>query len=261
MNRSVQFMLVAGIVGAAIGSFAFNTLSTTAFARDADAIRSSSTSSAQLDGTVGTVDVLRCLERVLESPDYASERQNSATVWNDQIQKLLDEQNAVKAKAGDLKPDDPAAQDLYQQFQSLNQRISSLQKNAVAAIDKLSAEQIAKAYRLIHATIKQVGTDLGYTRVFASRMNTEDIVADNTNSMVQEVLLRPVIYANDANDLTEQVIDALNLPEPVPEPIPAANKNENAQDANPPADQPAGQVPAPKKPSPPDADSDGDGDD
>lgn len=248
-------MLVAGVVGAALGSMALSAVSTVA---RADGTTPTSVSAAkQLDDNVGTVDVLRCLERMLESPDYVKEREDGAAVWNEQIQKLIDEQNAIKAKAGDLKPDDPAANDLYQQFQSLNQRIGALQQQAVAAIDKLSAEQISKAYKLIHETIKQVGTSKGYSRVFASRMSTDDIVADNTNSMVQEVLLRPVIYANDADDLTDAVIEALNIPEPPPAPEPA--QGASIQDA----DEGAVEAPAPKQPSPADndGDEDGDGDD
>ncbi len=252
MNRTMQIMLVAGVVGAALGSMALSAVSTVARAESTPL--SSASVQNRLDDKVGTVDVLRCLERMLESPDYVKEREDGAAVWNEQIQKLLDEQDAIKAKAGDLKPDDPSAKDLYQQFQSLNQRIGALQQQAVAAIDKLSAEQISKAYKIIHQTVKEVGTSKGYSRVLASRMTTDDIVADNTNSMVQEVLLRPVIYANDADDLTDAVIEALNIPEPPPAPEPAQDASD--QDA----DQGAAGAPAPKQPSPADNDDDADGD-
>ena len=53
----------------------------------------------------------------------------------------------------------------------------------------------------------------GYTRVFSSRMHTDDMDPRSTNSVVQEFMIRPVLFDATSEDLTEEVRLALNIPE------------------------------------------------
>ncbi|HZW09484.1 MAG TPA: OmpH family outer membrane protein, partial [Phycisphaerales bacterium] len=208
MARATGLVLAAGIAGAVAASVLQHAVSLPARAAGQEA------SGIAADAArVGTVDVLRLLETMLETPEYADARNAAGDVWNTQITPLGDELNQLRQSITNMDPNDPAAQGLYQQFQSVQQRIGSLQQDAGQAMDKMSAEQLADAYRKIHGAVTSVAEAQGIDRVFSSRTTVDDINTENTNVVVQEVLLRPVLRNVPELDLTEAVRLELGLPE------------------------------------------------
>ncbi|MBK7405666.1 MAG: OmpH family outer membrane protein [Phycisphaerales bacterium] len=208
MQRNSHLVLAAGIAGAVFATFLSHAWSEPAIA---------SSGLYGADIKVATVDVLKLLERMLDGEPYASERESNTKTWNDQISDLASQRDALVQSLSQMKPDDANAQALYEQYQGLQQRINGLSQEAGAAVDKLSAQQLADAYKHIHAAVQKVAEAGGYDRVFSSRMTTEDINADNTNVIVQEVLLRPVLRNAGGDDLTPQIMEELGIKEAEPQ--------------------------------------------
>lgn len=177
---------------------------------------------AQPTGTQGvrmaTVDVLGVLERMLESELYRPARDEATAAWNDQLQSLGTERDALVQTLQTMDPQDPAAQQAYEQYQALGQRMYALQQEAQTAIDRFSAEQLADAYRKVYDAARAVAAREGFSHVFASRMSAEDIKAESTNVIVQEVLARPMLMSGEGEDLTALVVAELNIPETDPLP-------------------------------------------
>lgn len=208
MPSMTRTLLAGSIAGAVLASVAASAFNAPAFAQ---------VSTAESRDGFATCDVLICLERVLDSPEYADAREQTAQPWNDQIQSLVDELNGIRATIEQMEPTDPTAQGLYQQYQSVAQRVNALRQEADVDIDAFAAGQLADAYRVIHAAVQKVGDELGYEQVLATRLSVDDIDAPNTNAMVQEVMMRLVLKSDPADDITDAVIAELNIPEPAPE--------------------------------------------
>jgi len=98
----------------------------------------------------------------------------------------------------------------------LSQRINALGQQAGQDLDKLSARQLADAYARIHTAVQEIAESEGFDRVFSSRMSASDLNAENTNVVVQEVLLRPLMFDGTATDMTPLLLAKLEIPELAP---------------------------------------------
>ncbi|HRQ73827.1 MAG TPA: OmpH family outer membrane protein [Phycisphaerales bacterium] len=167
---------------------------------------------------IGTVDTLSLLERLMETEAYRLEREQHTTSWNDQLKAMSENIQALEARLIAMTPQDPAAQEVYGQYQSQQQAIQELQQRAYADVDEFSARQLADGYRKLHEACNRVATERGYTHVVSTRLATDDLREVGTNVLLQEVMIRPLLRAPAGDDLTNAIAEALQLPEVQPEP-------------------------------------------
>ncbi len=211
MRRTTQLVVAAGIAGAVFATVLGQLFIST------PAVASSGWSNVQ--ARTATVDVLMLLERMLEMDPYLTERNADEQRWNDVIIPLVDQRDAAMQSLQSMDPNSPdqtAGQALYEQYQGLAQRINQLGQQASQDLDKLSARQLADAYSRIHAAAAEIAEAEGFDRVFSSRMSATDLNAENTNVVVQEVLLRPLMLDTTATDMTPMIIEKLSIPELAP---------------------------------------------
>lgn len=211
MHRTTQLVVAAGVAGAVFATVLGQLFTT-------PAVASSGWSAAE--ARTATVDVLSLLERMLDTEPYASERDSATQMWNGQIQPLVEQRTGVEQSLQALDPTNPdaaAGQALYNEYQGLQQRINMLGQQAQVEMDRMSAGHLADAYSRIHAAVQVTAEAQGYDRVFSSRMSADDLNAENTNVVVQEVLLRPLLRDATGTDITELVRAELGIPEVAPE--------------------------------------------
>lgn len=214
MHRNTLLVLAAGVAGALSTAVAGHMFLTPAWAQNGQPTQAGEPATA-------TVDVLGLLERLLETEEYATERDSERQVWAEQTQTLQSEAQMLLQSLQQLDPqqaESPEAQNLYAQYQSAVQRFNQLQQQQGMAMDRLAARQLTDAYQRIHTTVEQVASERGFARVFSSRMTADEIDASSTNAVVQEVLIRPVLFDVASVDLTPDVREALGLPEQAEEP-------------------------------------------
>lgn len=167
---------------------------------------------------IGTVDTLSLLERLMETEPYRLEREQHTASWNDQLKAASENIQALEARLIAMTPQDPAAQEVYGQYQAQQQAIQELQQRAYTDVDEFSARQLADAYRKLHEACNRVAAERGYTHVVSTRLATHELREVGTNVLLQEVMIRPLIRAPQSDDLTDAVADALQLPKVQPEP-------------------------------------------
>jgi Skp family chaperone for outer membrane proteins len=236
MQRTTQLVVAAGIAGAVFAAALGHLL-----ASPAAASASWERGAVVGETKTGTVDVLGLLEVMLDFDPYKTERETETQTWNAQIDPLVAQRDAAVQSLQQLDPNNPdqsVAQALYEEYQQLDQRIRSLSQQAGQRIDQLSARQLADAYAKIHAVVQTVSEAQGVDRVYSSRMSAEGMDVTNTNVIVQEVLLRPLLRDTTAVDLTPLVRAELGIPDAPPE-TPAGEGPTPA-----PIEQPAGELPA-----------------
>ncbi len=162
---------------------------------------------------IATVDTLSLLERLMETEAYRLEREQHTSSWNDQLKAMSENIQALEARLIAMTPQDPAAQDVYGQYQSQQQAIQELQQRAYADVDEFSARQLADGYRKLHEACNRVATERGYTHVVSTRLAVDELREVGTNILLQEVMIRPLLRAPAGDDLTDAIADALQLPE------------------------------------------------
>lgn len=167
---------------------------------------------------IATVDTLSLLERLMETEAYRLEREQHTASWNEQLKAMSDNIQALEARLIAMTAQDPAAQEVYGQYQSQQQAIQELQQRAFADVDEFSARQLADGYRKLHEAYNRVAAERGYTHVVSTRLATDDLREVGTNVLLQEVMIRPLIRAPEGDDLTDAIAEALQLPEVLPEP-------------------------------------------
>lgn len=211
MRRTTQLVVAAGIAGAVFATVLGQLFISTPVVASSDW--------TIVQARTATVDVLMLLERMLEMDPYLTERNAEQQRWNDVIMPLVDQRDAALQSLQTMdqtNPDQAAGQALYEQYQGLAQRINQLGQQAQQELDKLSARQLASAYEQIHTAAKEIAEAEGFDRVFSSRMSATDLNAENTNVVVQEVLLRPLMLDTTATDMTPMIIEKLAIPELAP---------------------------------------------
>jgi Skp family chaperone for outer membrane proteins len=207
MHRNTLLVLAAGAAGAISTTIAGHALSTTAWAEARPHVAEPRTA---------VVDVLGLLEGMLDKEAFAEERNSEDRGWNEQLQATRDEAQALLQSLQALDPDDaesPQAQTLYAQYQSASNRFNQLQQQRATAMDRLAARQLTEAYVRIHAEACAIAEAEGYDRVYASRMTADGIDAQSTNAVVQEIMIRPLLYDVAGDDLTDRVRESLDIPE------------------------------------------------
>ncbi len=234
MHRNTMLVLAAGLTGAISTAVAGHFFLTPAVASSSPAVLT--------EARTATVDVLHLLERMLATESYKTELESETSVWNEQVQTIANERDGFLTALQQLDPseaDSPIAQSLYAQYQSAQQRFDQARQQASIAIDTLAASQLSRAYKAIHASVQQIAAEQGYDRVFSSRMSVDTLDAGNTNVVVQEVLLRPVLFNASSADLTPLIVAALGIPEEVEPDASAPFPGDEAQPAVDPAVEPA----------------------
>ncbi|MCE7973709.1 MAG: OmpH family outer membrane protein [Leptolyngbya sp. PLA1] len=165
---------------------------------------------------IATVDVLLLAERLVASDRYRSGRETNAASLSKPLQAMLDELKALEARYSSLAADSPERAAIQEAYQQKSQAFQKSQQEAQVNDERFKATQVGEAYRLVVTAADQIGQELGYTLVLASRAGVPDVRSDNVPGAVQEMLARPVLRAPAADDLTERVAAKLGLlPEPV----------------------------------------------
>ncbi|MCW5776812.1 MAG: OmpH family outer membrane protein [Phycisphaeraceae bacterium] len=162
---------------------------------------------------IATVDTLSLLERLMETDAYRLEREQHTATWNDQLRSMSESIQQLEARLMAMSPQDPAAQEVYGQYQSQQHAIQEMQQRAYSDVDEFSARQLADGYRKLHEACNRVAAERGYSHVVSTRLAIDELREVGTNILLQEVMIRPLLRAPAGDDLTDAIATALQLPD------------------------------------------------
>lgn len=207
------------------------------------AVASSANSSTVVaDGAkIATVDVLTVVERLASSDRYTPAREQKAKSLAAPIEQINKELDTLRQEITAI-PDfqnNAEAQPKIQQFQQKSQNLETLRQTAQNELESFNVAQLQEAYKIAIDTTNAIAGTRGYTHVFATKPFESKMTSTNVNGVLQEMLARPIVRTNMADDLTDAVIKELKLEnvkplsgQPAPAPAPATA----------PATAPAGQT-------------------
>lgn len=188
-------------------------------------------------GPIAVVDVFEVLEYMFEKPEYVDARASVDAEITQRFDSLRDEAMALQAQMTGIDQTDPRFAELSARMRELQNRAQQLDTQSRDQGQQLTAQQLVEIFRLIHEGSVKVAQDMGYTTVFASRLDFDNIPAQNPSLVAQEFLARPVLLIPDEDNITEDVIKAMGLSE-----IAAKRRAEReaAMNGDAPADEGAG---------------------
>lgn len=169
---------------------------------------------------IATVDVLEVAQHLVAGGKYAVAREAYEQGLAKPLQDMAAELKALQERYNTLAPDAPERKDIENQFSSKSQALQQAQQKAVGDDEVYKTSQVAEAYRLVLEAADQLGADLGYTHVIATRSGPVVIKSTNVPGAVQEMLARPLVRGPAADDITERLFAKMKI-EKQPEPAKA----------------------------------------
>jgi len=168
---------------------------------------------------IGFVDVFNLIDKALLTEETTAARDDFDTQTNEMMAALEGQLNELTAQLQNMQQTDPNAQAVFQEYQSVQEQLNNLARQASEAYQVLIARQISEAYTAIYAAANEIAQQEGLTFVFATRADGELIQTDNITGITQEILARPLVTPPTSVDITELVRIKLGYPEKAPEPV------------------------------------------
>ncbi len=155
---------------------------------------------------IATVDVFAVVERVWLGEQYISARTALADATNKEIEALNVKMDEMRTKAQTLAKDSPELQALSEEFSKAQQEAQQKQNAGGDEMERLSTLQLAQAYQQVMTEAQAIAKSMGYTHVFASKTGTLEFRSTTMNGALQELLARPVVISDSADDITAALL-------------------------------------------------------
>lgn len=159
---------------------------------------------------LATCDVYKITDRLIESERYAEPRDERQRQIEGELEKMATDLQRMQERLQQMSPEDEGAQELFQQYQQLQQILRQTEQEMMRLFQAFVARQYTEAYKQVRAAAEGIAEERGYTHVLASRRE-ESIATDNPQRVVEALLGRPVVMSPEEDDLTEDVLDDLRL--------------------------------------------------
>ncbi len=163
-------------------------------------------------GDIGVVDVYSLVDILIMSEEASQQRTDFETQSNATMTEYEQRLIGIQTQMSTISQDDPNSGQLYAQYQQVTQQIQQATNQINESYQVLLANQIADAYKTIHAAVNEISDDQGYTFVLATRRGADLVQTSSLTGVTQEILARPLVTPPEAVDMTEAVRIHLGLP-------------------------------------------------
>ncbi len=171
----------------------------------------------QVDARFATVDVFRALQAYMQRPEYeqARQAQTDQLVAREAELRTRIQQNQQKLQL--LTPNDPELATTQAALQADTQAYREFQQTAQMMAQGLAIDQSTRAFLEVHAQATALAKELGYTHLLATRLDTSNLMSEDgatsqtTSQIIQELLARPVLMAPVEDDITDQLMERMDL--------------------------------------------------
>jgi Skp family chaperone for outer membrane proteins len=160
---------------------------------------------------IATVDIYAIAERIMSAPDLKQAREDLATSWQAKADALSKELKEMDNDLAVLPQNDPKVQDLLKKAQNKQQDYQKLQQDRQVELERINSAQLIDAFNKIRAAVDSVAGKLEYTHVFSNREFDRQITTVTLSQTLQELLARPVIKGNPADDITKAVMAEMRI--------------------------------------------------
>lgn len=188
----------------------------TMFARQNPAVAQSDAGATSHDAVktarIATVDVFAVVERVWLGDKYINARTALADATNKELDAMNLKMDEMRTKAQSLAKDSEELKTLSEEFGKVQQEAQQKQNSGGDEMERLSTLQLSEAYQQVMAEAETMAKSMGYTHVLASKTGKVEFRSTTMNGALQELLARPVVVSDTADDITTALL--AKFPEP-----------------------------------------------
>lgn len=160
---------------------------------------------------LATVDCYAIAERLMSAADLKKAREDMSNSWQAKADSIAKELKDMDADLAVLPQNDPKVQDLLKRAQTKQQEYQKVTQDRQVDMERINSQQLIDAYLKIRGATEAVATKLEYSHVFCNRERDRAISTVTLSQTLQELLARPLITGNQADDLTKAVMAELKL--------------------------------------------------
>lgn len=183
---------------------------------------------------IATADILNVVERLFISDRYRPAREASVQAANKKLEPMLATRAEIENMARALPPESPERKALEERYYANEQALQQAQQAEQNQIEMANTQQLTEAYRLVVEKAQALAKSMGYSHVVSTKLDPTGIRSTSVPGAVQEMLGRPVVLADPADDLTDRLLKEFGLenvalptpdvqaPAAMPTPTPAA---------------------------------------
>lgn len=166
---------------------------------------------AGVDARIATVDLFSVAEKIILSKPYTEARSAEEKVWQDRLQPLGEQIKDLRVKLDVVGQNTPDAKQVLADAQSAMNQYQQIQQQAGVALDQFRGNQLREAYEKSLDIANAIAEERGYTHVIVTRDRKAESMPVGLNATIQLMLAQPVIMAPAEDDLTEAVVEKLDL--------------------------------------------------
>lgn len=161
--------------------------------------------------SIATCAVPQIVNELMASDRFSPARDELAEKLREEIKPIAEQGQALFEEMQGMSPEDEGAQEKVGQMQRLRQQLGQMEQQAAAQLETFTAKQIAECFELARSSAGAVADDLGYDYVIATVGEDEDLNTDSVETVLRQMLARPVLHAPEDADITDDVREDLNL--------------------------------------------------
>jgi Skp family chaperone for outer membrane proteins len=163
------------------------------------------------DSSIATCAVPQIVNELMASDRFTPARDELANQLRDEITPLFDRGRAMVDELQTMQPEDEETQAKMRELQQLRQQHAQLEQQSSIRMGAFTAEQIAECFTLVRSSAGAVAEDLGYDYVISTVGEDEELNTSTVETVLRQMLARPVLFAPEDADITDDVREDLNL--------------------------------------------------
>ncbi len=205
---------------------------------------SATSNAAPAPATIATIDVFRCLQAYMLRPEMVAARDAQNTEFQATEAEIRTRIENNQQRLRGLAQGDPQFALTRSAIEADSQAYNAFRQQATLNAQALAVAQSTEAFIEVQEQASALAGELGYSHLISGKLDASDLMGESgptsqsTAQMIQELLARPVLLAPAGDDITERVLEAMDilqyeaeldaaasdpdaLPEPTPAPAPA----------------------------------------
>lgn len=163
------------------------------------------------DQNIATCALPEIVNDLMQSDRFKPARQEYTEQLQEELRPLAERLQSMLSELQGMTPEDEGAREKAQRFQQLQQEFQKKQNEMAQKVEKFTAEQIVDCYKLVRSSAAAVAEDLGFDYVISTVGQEEELTTESVDTVLRQMMARPVIKAPEDADITPDVKEDLNL--------------------------------------------------
>lgn len=160
---------------------------------------------------VATVDVYELINVMLNTPERVAKRDETVKYWNERLTSLEKDITTMQATLKVLPRQDPEYPKVEAQLGAKINEMQQARQEGMSKVELSQSAQLIEIYGIVTQAAAAAAAELGYSHLICTRSMTASIDPKTQDTVLQEILARPVLASPPTDDITPNVKTKLGL--------------------------------------------------